>query len=282
MTRSNACRSHISVFRESERIGTVAGVCLKLEVETYPKPGLVSRVDSGAHRDMDAALLIRSADALVPFFIDLASAGAAGMDMGRLRVIGLAAEKAMLLATAGVNTHRGAIFGLGLLCAAAAFRAHRRMAVPLGRIVSSCCGADILRGPIPLHSHGTIVARRYAVGGARREAADGFPSIYRTALPILQKIAIELPNDPEAARVQACMALISTVEDTNLLYRGGQSGLAYARERAREFLDRGGVMRADWRVPAAKIHAELVSRNLSPGGCADLLAMSLFVQKVSG
>jgi triphosphoribosyl-dephospho-CoA synthase len=89
------------------------------ELAAWPKPGLVSYVDSGSHTDMDAAMLQASAEALRPFFAELARAGQDGADMARLRAIGLRAEAAMLAATGGVNRYRGAIFGLGLLCAAA-------------------------------------------------------------------------------------------------------------------------------------------------------------------
>jgi triphosphoribosyl-dephospho-CoA synthase len=260
--------------------GRWASECLKLEVATYPKPGLVSHVDPGAHQDMDAALFNASADTLQAYFADLAEAGAAGAAMGRLRVIGLAAERAMLARTRGVNTHRGAIFGMGLLCAAAGFRGAYRVSGRLGAIVAARWGAEILDGPIALRSHGVEVARRHGAGGARAQAAAGFTALYEVALPALRNARMLAPGDPEAARVQACMGLIATVEDTNLLYRGGVQGLAFARRQARRFLDEGGVGSAGWRARATAIHEAFVARRLSPGGCADLLAMALFVDGI--
>ena len=100
-------------------IGARAVGCLLAEVCTWPKPGLVSHVDNGSHADMDAVTFRRSAAAIRPYLLALAEAGAEGAAMGRLRIIGLEAEAAMFAATGGVNTHRGVIFGLGLLCAAA-------------------------------------------------------------------------------------------------------------------------------------------------------------------
>jgi triphosphoribosyl-dephospho-CoA synthase len=270
-----------SEFCSAETIGRVAAECLKLEIDTYPKPGLVSYRDSGAHDDMDAALLVRSAESLAPYFADLAAAGAAGANMGRLRQIGLAAEAAMLTCTGGVNTHRGAIFGLGLLTAAAGLQARYRICLSLGAIVATRWGREILAGPVSLHSHGAIVARRYSAGGARAQAARGFPAVFGTALPALRGVETTLPDDPEAARVQACMSLIATVEDTNLLYRGGPEGLAFARTCAADFLARGGVAMIGWRHVAAEMHAAFVARNLSPGGCADLLAMTLFAGQLN-
>ena len=260
-------------------IGRLAADSLVREVETWPKPGLVSHVDDGAHHDMNAELLRKSARVLEPFFADLAAAGAGGAAMDRLRVIGIAAEDVMRTATGGVNTHRGAIFGLGLLAAAAGLRQRYGIAMTLGTIVANCWGDGIATSPIDLHSHGSQVARRYKIGGARAEAALGFPSIYDIALPALAH-GRNLAQDEQAARVQACMALIAQVEDSNLLYRGGPAGLAFAQRQAAAFLAAGGVGATDWRSGAAAIHDAFVVRRLSPGGCADLLAMALFVEAV--
>ncbi|WP_368507477.1 triphosphoribosyl-dephospho-CoA synthase MdcB [Bradyrhizobium lupini] len=265
---------------DPEQLGQLASHCLKLEVQTYPKPGLVSHVDDGAHRDMDAELLCRSADTLAPFFRDLAAAGAEGGGMNRLRAIGVAAERAMLAATSGVNTHRGAIFGLGLLCAAAGYRNAIGVRKPLGRLVSERWSEDILAGPAALRSHGALAARRYGAGGARTEAAHGFPSVYDIALPALHEARGLAPHDQEASRVQTCMTLIAAVTDTNLLHRGGAEGLRFAQASAAAFLAAGGVGSPGWRRRAADIHRAFIARNLSPGGSADLLAMTLFVDWV--
>jgi ATP:dephospho-CoA triphosphoribosyl transferase len=161
------------------QIAELAELSLQLEIETWPKPGLVSHIDSGSHSDMDASTFYRSARALHPFFGELAEAGERGDHMHTLRTIGLRAERAMLEATGGVNTHRGAIFGLGLLCAAAGVAESGRIdrPVPLGVIVSRRWGRDIVGGPRLSESHGEVARRRFGAGGARWEAARGFPSI---------------------------------------------------------------------------------------------------------
>ncbi len=266
--------------QEPETIAAMAVDCLRREVETWPKPGLVSHVDSGSHADMDAGTFRRSADAIRPYLRALAEAGADGATMGRLRIIGLEAEAAMLAATGGVNTHRGAIFGLGLLCAAAGAVSGgcADSATALGAVVAALWGRDILGGPLLLHSHGSEAGRRYGAGGARLEAARGFPAVYEIGLPALRSGAAMAAGDPEAARVQACFALIAALEDTNLLHRGGPSGLRFAQFAARDFLEAGGVGQCDWRGKAQAVHRAFVARRLSPGGSADLLAMSLFVQ----
>jgi len=196
-------------------------------------------------------------------------------------LIGIEAEAAMLEATAGVNTHRGAIFGLGLLCAAAGARWSGTVesTAPLGSVVARRWGKEILSGPVTLRSHGLEARRRYGrPAGARCQAADGFPSVYGIGLPALEQAVIMAPADAEAVRVHACFSLIAAVEDTNLLHRGGTAGLSFAQSAARSFLDRGGVSQRDWRVRARTVHEAFVQGRLSPGGSADLLAMSLFVQ----
>ncbi|AKM40083.1 triphosphoribosyl-dephospho-CoA synthase MdcB [Burkholderia contaminans] len=278
MSAWTACR--VPALSDAERIAELAERSLVLEIETYPKPGLVSHVDTGSHTDMDAATFARSAAVLRPYFAELADAGARDADMAVLRKIGLRAEHAMLAATGGVNTHRGAIFGLGLLCAAAGRRAipgTMPAGVTLGAFVSRRWGADILGGPRLPDSHGERASRRYGVGGARREAADGFTTVYAVGLPALRRAQRDLPGDREAARVDACFALIAALDDTNLLHRGGQAGLDFARATARAFVARGGVRARDWRLRAAAAHRAFVARRLSPGGAADLLAMSVFV-----
>ena len=258
-------------------IAAVAKASLLAELHTWPKPGLVSHIDSGSHADMDASSFEASAEAIAPYFTALAAAGARQAAMPALREIGLRAESAMLAATRGANTHRGAIFGLGLLCAAAGAAGAQEPAHALANIVRVRWSRSILRGPIPLRSHGTEAWRRFGAGGARAQAAAGFPHVLEVALPALRLARSEVPNDPEAWRVQAFFALLETVEDTNLLFRGGAAGLRFAQQAAGNFLAQGGITQPFWRERAASVHHDFVARRLSPGGCADLLAMALFL-----
>lgn len=264
--------------RMADDLAARAVAALRAELDTHPKPGLVSRADAGSHRDMDASTFEASIAALEPHFAALARAGAAGLDMDGLRRIGLHAEAAMFAATGGVNTHRGAIFGLGLLVAAAgaagcgACRLER-----LGADVRARHASGILAGPVLLHAPGARARRRYAVGGAPAEAAAGFPTLYAVGLPALHRGRRLRPGDAEAARVEACMAIAARLEDTNLLHRGGREGYRFARAECARFVADGGVGQPDWRSRAEAIHAAFVARRLSPGGTADLLAMTLFV-----
>ena len=266
---------------DADAIAARAKTALLAELETWPKPGLVSHVDAGSHRDMDAKTFRASAAAIAPFYGVLARAGADGAPMDRLRAIGRAAEGAMMAATAGVNTHRGAIFGLGLLCAATG-AALREAAMPvsaktLAGIVRRRWAPSILDGPIPLDSHGSAALLRFGAGGAREQAATGFPHAVDVGLPALRLGRTLAPGDGEAARVQAFFALLACLPDTNLLHRGGSAGLLHAQASAATFLADGGVGQRGWRRRAVSVHADFVARNLSPGGCADLLAMTLFL-----
>lgn len=268
---------------DAERIGDLAAEALTAELDAWPKPGLVSPLDNGSHEDMDYATFERSIAALRPYYADLAIAGAAQVGMDELRRIGRMAEEAMLAATGGVNTHRGAIFALGLLSAAtgAAIATSTPISVELlTTTVAQRWGQDIRRGPIPLNSHGSGALRRFSAGGARAEAAAGFPHARNVGLPALR--AGRLLADEETARVHAFFALLASMEDTNLLHRGGLEGLALARRDAQDFMDAGSVGRPDWLDHAMAIHRRFVARRLSPGGAADLLAVTIFLDALEG
>jgi triphosphoribosyl-dephospho-CoA synthase len=122
-----------------------------------------------------------------------------------------------------------------------------------------------------------ILCEGGGAGGARAEAAGGLRSVYEVGWPALRQGRSLQPGDADAAPVQACFALIAAVSDTNLLHRVGADGMRYAAEAASSFLLQGGVGAPDWRARAVAVHAAFVARRLSPGGCADLLTMTLFV-----
>ncbi|MCJ2121931.1 triphosphoribosyl-dephospho-CoA synthase MdcB [Methylobacterium sp. J-077] len=265
-----------------ERVADLAHAALIDELETWPKPGLVSPVDSGSHHDMDAGTLRRSAAAIRPYFAELVAAGRRASEMAGLRAIGLRAEAAMLAATGGVNAHRGAIFSLGLICAAVGVARHAPApAEAWAEAVGRLWGGAIARAPTSADSHGGRAARRYGVGGASAEAAAGFPTIREVGLPALRLGRARAPDDPEAARVQCFFALMAVLDDTNLLHRGGPEGLMRAQAAAAAFLDAGGIAAPDWRDRAIAIHRDFVAARLSPGGCADLLATTLFLDALS-
>lgn len=276
-----------TVDSPASQIGRLAIRSLYREVALAPKPGLVTPWGNGSHSDMDYAIFLRSLQALRPYFPAIAACGSQQPDFVPLQQLGIAAETAMLLATGGVNTHRGAIFNLGLLSAAAGWllaENEKPSASAVCQLVSCQWGDEIRSGLAGVSddaalSHGLVVARRYGAGGARREAAAGFPAAIEVGLPAYRS-ALAATGDAELAATQALFALIAELEDTNLLWRGGPAGLAHARQSAAAFLATGGVLTADWLDQAARIENDFSARHLSPGGSADLLGVTLFLAEL--
>lgn len=268
------------------RIGRLAIRSLYREAALAPKPGLVCPDSRGSHDDMDFATFVRSLQALRGYFPAIAARGRQAPALAPLQALGIVAEQRMLAATGGVNTHRGAIFNLGLLCAASGL-VHAGGGIPdaptVCHTVSERWGREIVAGlaAAPAASHGLIVARRYGCGGARQEAAAGFPAALALGLPAYRRI-LAATGDAGLAAVQALFALIAGLEDSNLLWRGGRAGLACGQRLAAEFLATGGVLADDWRRHAAVVDREFVARRLSPGGSADLLGVTLFLADLDG
>jgi triphosphoribosyl-dephospho-CoA synthase len=259
-------------------IALAAVRALHQELLLHPKPGLVSLKDNGAHADMTAALFFRSLFSLRSYFVSIARAGRAEATFGELQAMGQAAEARMLRATSGVNTHRGAIFNLGLL-AAAAGACPTADAETLCGVVGERWGEAILRtaATAPANeNHGAWVARQYGIRGARWQAAQGFPALRQQGLPAY-RAALRDTGEPRRAALAAFFAIMAHLEDSNLVWRGGLAGLHFAQAEAADFLSRGGVVQEDWEAQAEGIHQRMVARHLSPGGSADLLAALLLL-----
>jgi triphosphoribosyl-dephospho-CoA synthase len=282
MIRSAALRSPLQAI-DTAVVGRAAIRALYAEVALYPKPGLVSPRDRGAHDDMDMGTFLRSLFALRGYFRDIAGAGAGGASFSELQALGNEAERRMLRATGGVNTHRGAIFSLGLLAAAAGGLLARRLSVQgdaLGRFVADSWGADLRRAATGApESHGSRAVRAHGVPGAREVAARGFPLLFRVALPVLDLTVSEV-IDHEDVPVQCLFAIMAELDDTNLLHRGGREGLAFVKGEASAFLESGGIAHPQWRERALALHEACIARRLSPGGAADMLAAACFVRRL--
>jgi len=247
------------------RIGALAVQALLDEVRLSPKPGLVDSENNGAHKDMDLTLMEKSANALRGYF---EQGAALGLQLGAecavpLQQAGMAAEKTMLAATGGVNTHKGAVFCMGLLAAGAGMQLRGETGN------AAQCAARIADGLqlILQDSHGERVLKNPAAGGARREARAGFPH----AVLGLE----ELRQSGNGLR--ALLRIIAELEDTNLLWRGGEAGLRYLQQQAAELL-----LRPEQELEEAvrALDRECVKRNLSPGGAADLFAGALFLHSL--
>jgi triphosphoribosyl-dephospho-CoA synthase len=268
------------------------------EAELTPKPALVDQRGSGAHRDLDLAIMRRSAQALETTFAALArTARRRGEPSALLRAelaqIGRAGEQDMMHATGGSNAHRGAIWIIGLLVAGAALESSSSASMrthgpgaPNHLDTSRVCtlAAQIACFPdrfaASADSHGERARRRYQVGGARREAQDGFPHALDVGLPALH-VARARGLDETAARIDALLAIMSTLDDTCLLHRAGLAGLHAGQLGARRVLDAGGSSTAAGRVALDALERELLALNASPGGAADLLAATLFLDMLA-
>ena len=273
---------------EDQTLARAAVAAMRDELQAYPKPGLVSPVDSGAHADMDFEVMCRSADSLLHSFAALAAAGRAGRSFEEaLMPLGIEAERGMLAVTGGVNTHRGAIFSVGLIVAAIA-RAQAALSAELSPAIVRAALSDTWGEALDAHaarddeaSHGGQVRRRTGRDGARREAARAFPSVFETGIPTY-RAALQAGLDANAASLQTLFALMSSIDDTTVLYRGGIEAGSFVRQSAAGFLAEGGCLQSDWFEKAESLHRAFIARNLSAGGCADLLACTLLVSRCCG
>ncbi|SEK08210.1 triphosphoribosyl-dephospho-CoA synthase [Paraburkholderia diazotrophica] len=273
------------------------------EAQLTPKPALVDARGSGAHRDLDLPLMLCSARALEPTFAALARASRGRMPSATLRAelaqLGRAGEQDMMRATDGSNAHRGAIWIVGLLVAGAAIvfdkdaplaspalplhayayaHAHPHAARVCELAAQIACFPD--RFAAPADSHGERARRRYRVGGARQEAQDGFPHVIGVGLPALRAARANGIREDDA-RLDALLAIMGSLDDTCLLHRAGLAGLRAGQRGARAVLAAGGASTAAGRAALDALDAELLSLNASPGGAADLLAATLFIDRLA-
>lgn len=247
-----------------EELGSLAVSALLFEARLTPKPGLVDSANSGSHSDMDLALMERSAGALLPYFSTCARIGLHDSSPAALQQAGIAAEEIMLRRTQGVNTHKGAIYTLGLLCAAYA----KSMAVGGDVFALAAQSAQQLTVSDNVkESHGDFVRQRYGAFGIRAEACNGFPHV-QTALALLRT---------GGSPLRALTLLMEQVEDTNLLYRGGEEGLRFVRTQAAALRT---LPEQELFTAMRQLDRACIARHLSPGGSADLLAAALFLRSL--
>ena len=274
--------------RDAKAVASLAVQSLIYEVNTTPKPGLVDRRNNGSHQDMDTRLFEISAHALQPYFKRCVQIGqetahrSAEETFPLLREAGLQAEKAMFQATGGVNTHKGAIYTLGILCGSVGklWSAEKPIANS-DDILTEC--ANIVRASVPTDlvaakgkTAGEQMYLKYGIRGIRGEVAEGLPSVQKVGLPRFQQFLADGFSENDAG-VYTLLHLIANVTDTNLYKRGGEAGAEWAANAARKLLS------AAKHPSIAQIEAMddgFISRNLSPGGCADLLAATYFLHKL--
>jgi triphosphoribosyl-dephospho-CoA synthase len=258
---------------------------LVLEVRTTPKPGLVDLRNTGSHRDMDVSTFLASTAALRPLVGEFFTTGAAfahlpsGDVLEVLRPIGLTCEHAMFAATNGVNTHKGSIFSFGLLLGAAG-----RVWARTGRLDRECICTEVaaicdglvereLMRPGEARTAGERLFRAHGLTGARGEAASGFATVMGRSLPVFERTLAE-GRGLDTALQAAFLHLLAANDDTNIASRGGIEELAWAKTQARRLIAAGGADLPDFVARLEALDDVFIERNLSPGGSADLLAMT--------
>ena len=263
-----------------QRIARLAAAALVEEVYTTPKPGLVDLNNTGAHGDMTVQTFLYSAAALQPYFREMAALGRAlPMEslLPALREAGVRAEQAMFRATNGINTHKGALFSLGLLCGCAGRcmaedlqPTAERLCQMVATLTQGICTRELGHGEM---THGQGVYQKYGARGVRGEAEDGFPNVLQHSLPGFRADLAQGGDYGEAA-VKALLHLIAKVPDTTVLHRRGQDVAAWAAKEAESLL-------AQYSEAAAlALDDVFIRENISHGGCADLLAVTIFLHRV--
>ncbi len=253
-------------------IGECAQKALLFEALTTPKPGLVDRQNNGAHLDMDLFSFAASACALRPYFEECGRIGMDGASPAQLQYAGMLAEDAMLRA-AGANTHKGAIFSLGILCCALG---HCGEGAALSDMLDKAgeLGQYFLRqmeGARHATTGGEQQYLAYGLTGARGEAAAGFPTVTQIALPALEK-ALHSGCGLQEAGLYALVSLLARVQDSNVIRRAGMEGQHWLTQAAQRLLDEGFSTAA-----LCTLDGACIARNISPGGSADLLAATYFL-----
>ena len=241
---------------------------LRFELDTTPKPGLVDRRDNGAHKDMDYALMSKSISALRPYLTRLAVESAKDIDPAKIKEVGIEAEKAMLKATGGVNTHKGALFCIGLSVAAASCLACSTGAVEaysfkelVSRVASEIPSA---RG-----THGAEAKRSFKAVGALENARAAYPELFTDWLPYYRS-----PEGDPFRCHKTLLHIMTTLDDTNILHRRGAEGLAHAEAEAARLLEdfsESGL---------SSLNKDFIRENISPGGSADMLSLTIFIDQV--
>lgn len=287
------------IIDQAITIASLAVQAILYEASCYPSPGLVSRISSGAHSDMDYFTFLDSASALINPLIHCAEAGFSSGSPSeifqQIRRIGKLGEQQMFLKTGGVNTHKGALFLLGICCAAGGKAIYSGTCFStLQSIIQEMTRGlverelssrvrefenRILENSASVLSHGEKLFLTHKVEGIRGEVERGLPVVFNTSLPVYKENR-DLSQNPRL--VQTLLAIMQFSEDTNILHRHSLEILKQVQERAKQIMNWGGV-----RTPAGikairEMDEDFRRRKISPGGSADLLGVTVFMHLLEG
>ena len=266
-------------------VAAQAWLALNHEFAATPKPGLVDRNNNGAHRDMNIKHFFASSNALRPFFAQFAAVGLVTRSQPpketfqRIRIVGKEAERVMYEATGGINTHKGAIFSIGLFCAAAGRLSPenwspealcRECAAMTEGIVSQDF-AEVT--PESAKTVGEKLYAKYGITGVRGQAEAGYPAVLETGLPVLQK-GLQQGLSLNDAGCAALLHLLAVTDDTNLIHRSDRQTQLQVQAQVAQLLKNSPYPSAE---ALEALDREFIEKNLSPGGSADLLAVTYFL-----
>ncbi|KTD55338.1 triphosphoribosyl-dephospho-CoA synthase [Legionella quateirensis] len=262
----------------AHRMAKIAIRSLYFEIRAYPKPGLVSFIDSGAHHDMDGETFYRSLFTLRHYFYLITRHGLENRTFAELRQTALNAECQMMKTTKGINTHRGAIFALGILCVSAARMSKEKTSFTQMELYEQLI--KDWRNSLQKHrnnnGNGALVRSKYSVVDARQMAINGYEPIFELCSSFTTLFTKTQSLDH--CCLFAYLVLLTKIDDTNVLFRKGMEGLNFAKMKAHELLDIECINRRQ--QEALKTHALFSREGISPGGVADLMSVLLFISQL--
>lgn len=282
----------------ANHIAALAQRAILYEVSTTPKPGLVDRDNSGSHKDMDFFTFMASSSVLYRGFFQCALEGLCFDDsdntelLSKIRVHGIQCEKAMFAATNGVNTHKGIIFSVGILSAVIGniykkygFKNYSMEVVfeEVKKVTKDLTLRDFKNiSNIKTLTHGERLYKEYGYKGIRGEIESGFITVQKGALQVIRNWAINKQFSMNDLFLEIIINLMAEGEDTNVIIRGGIDSLLRVKSISREFLEAGGMKQFQAKEKLENINEYFIKKNLSPGGAADLLAVSIFLGMIEG
>ncbi len=265
-------------------INTYAIKSLTQEIIVSPKPGLVDRYDTGAHNDMDIYTFINSIFSLDNYFGKCYMAGINEVSLEKAfflsKQYGLIAEKNMSESTSGINTHKGAIFMLGIISLSAGFTYTKSSLTKKNLIktikeISSFLKDDYKK----YNTNGTRIYHDYGISGARGFTEDGYSFLIETSLSEFRDM-YKKTLSLELSSIHTLMIIISYLDDTNIISRGGIENLNYAKKIAKDYINYGSILYDKNLSIIKKINIDFINKNISPGGAADCLSAVLFLDKI--
>lgn len=273
-------------------IGHLASMALQAELDTTPKPGLVDRNDNGAHRDMDHALMQRSIQALHPYFVRLAQLGFTDKQPCHDEIvnIGIEAEREMFKSTGGVNTHKGALFSIGLAAVALGGEAFCRITQAEGcgtmayndvnskqiKSLSNSIASLARLFPDTNGTHGSKAKANNILKGALDNAREGYTQLFKAWLPFyIDRIA----EGDNYALHKTLLRIMCDLDDTNIVYRTSMETMQEVKKEARHMLDQSRNI-VNFEAALQAMNTDYIHRNISPGGSADMLSLVVFLSCV--